>query len=119
MATDTLIFPLWRIALTAAIAFVVSLIVLRWRYKEFTARDASLISIVVGISVLLWRSAGNVALLNDDPIPFISPNDVLCPTVTWVLLSMYGALRRVTDLHWEQARALLTLVSFIINVITI
>jgi hypothetical protein len=119
MPIDTLVFPFWRITLTAGIAFAAGLILLLWRYKEFSAREAILISIIVGVSVLLWRIAGNVAQLNDDPIPPLSPNDVLCPVVTYVLLGSYGAFRDSTAPRWGQARALLTLVSLIVNVITI
>jgi hypothetical protein len=119
MLVDILVFPFWRIALTAGVAFAVSLILLLWRFKEFSAREALFISIVVGISVLLWRMAGNVAQLNDDPIPPLSPNDVLCPIVTYVLLGGYGAFRRRADTRWQQTRTLLTLVSFVVNVITI
>ena len=119
MPIDTLVFPFWRITLTAGIALAASLILLLWRYKEFSAREAVLISIVVGVSVLLWRMAGNVAQLNDDPIPPLSPNDVLCSVVTYVLLGSYGAFRDSGMPRWEQARSLLTLVSFVVNVITI
>lgn len=119
MPIDTLVFPFWRITLTAGIALAASLILLLWRYKEFSAREAVLISIVVGVSVLLWRLVGNVAQLNDDPIPPLSPNDVLCPVVTYVLLGSYGAFRDSRILRWGQVRALLTLVSFVVNVITI
>ncbi len=116
---DPLVFPFWRLALTAGIALAVSLILLLWRYREFPAREAVFISIVVGISVLLWCMAGNVALLNDDPIPPLSPNDVLCPIVTYVMLGSYGAFRDPSLPRWGQARALLTVISFLVNVITI
>ena len=44
--------------------------------------DCLLVAVVVGISVVVWRSAGNTGALNNDPIPVVSPNDVLCPLVT-------------------------------------
>lgn len=116
---DALVFPFWRIALTAGLALAVSLVALLWRYREFSLREAVVISLVVGISVLLWRMASNVAQLNDDPIPPVSPNDVLSPVVTYVMLSVCGAFRQGTPARWGQARALLTLVSFLINVIAI
>ncbi len=115
----TLVFPFWHIALTAGIALAVSLILLLWRYKEFSVREAVVIALVVGVSVLLWRMAGNVAQLNDDPIPPLSPNDVLSPIITYVMLGTYGAWRDGMESRWGQARALLTLVSFVVNVITI
>ncbi len=119
MLTDSLVFPFWRIALTASIALIASFLLLRWRYPAFSARDTGLIAITVAVSVLLWRLAGNVTQLNADPIPLISPNDVLCPVVTYVLLGLYGASRRVADARWEQARAWLTLISLIVNVVAI
>ncbi|MGE5264212.1 MAG: hypothetical protein ACM3S0_12595 [Acidobacteriota bacterium] len=119
MPIETLVFPFWRIALTAGIAFAASLILLLWRYKEFSTREVVIISTLVGVSVLLWRMAGNVAQLNDDPIPLLSPNDVLCPVVTYVLLGSYGAFRDSRIVRWGQVRALLTLVSFAVNVVTI
>jgi hypothetical protein len=100
MSTSTSVFPFAHIALTAAI----------------TAGGA----LVVGLSVLVWRSAGNTRALNNDPIPGVSPNDVLCPLVTYLFLGFYAALQRPLDsIRFEQARMLLTLVSFVINVVTI
>src|SRR5205809_426501 len=89
-------FLLWQIALTAGIASVVSLLLLwmgrRW-FKIERLFEMIVLAIVVGFSVLAWRSAGNTAALNVDPIPAVSPNDVLCPVITYVFLGMYGALR--------------------------
>jgi hypothetical protein len=77
---------------------------------------------VVGLSVLAWRLAGNVKELNDDPLPPFSPNDWLCPVITYVFLNVYAAFR--TSLkkdrnRWEQVRALLTIVSLVVNVLAI
>ncbi len=58
--------------------------------------------------------------LNDDPIPLFSPNDLLCPIVTYVLLSLYAAFTRPANVaRWERTRAWLTLVSFVVNVLFI
>lgn len=119
MLTESLVFPFWRIALTAAIAFVASFLLLRWRYPTFSIRDAGGSALVVALSVLLWRLAGNVTQLNADPIPLISPNDVLCPVVTYVFLNLYSAFRRETNGAWTQACVWLTLVSFLVNVVAI
>src|ERR1051326_8660922 len=60
----------------------------RWARNTAPRRiDAVLIAIVVGISILLCREAGNTATLNDDPVPLVSPNDVLCPVTTYLCLS--------------------------------
>jgi hypothetical protein len=49
-------------------------------------------------------------------IPFqrSRPNDVLCPLVTYLFIGFYAAFRRPVDaVRFEQARVLLTLVSFV------
>lgn len=96
------------------------LLVLRPRLRGFALIDYVLISMVVGISVLLWRAAGNTGALNNDPIPGVSPNDVLCPLVSYLFLGFYAAFRRPADpLRFEQARVFLTVVSFVVNVVTL
>jgi hypothetical protein len=42
----------------------------------------------VATTARLFRSitAGNTQALNDNPIPLVSPNDVLCPVLTYVVL---------------------------------
>lgn len=117
------VFPLAHIALTAALTAgfaLLTLIILRSRLRAFSLVDGVLVALIVGVSVLLWRSAGNTGALNADPIPGISPNDVLAPLVTYLFLGFYAAFRRPADLaRFEQARVALTLVSFIVNVVTI
>src|SRR4051794_27263336 len=104
------IFPLWRIALTAAIAAGVSFVVLRWRFKRMTISEATFAALVVGLSVLVWRRSANALPFNDNPIARLSPNDGLCPIITAVCLGMDAALRPPSDsLRWPQARALMIL----------
>jgi hypothetical protein len=123
MSTSTSVFPFAHIALTAAITAGVALlllVVLRRRFMAFPLVDCLLVAVVVGISVIVWRSAGNTGALNDDPIPAVSPNDVLCPLVTYLFIGFYAAFRRPADaMRFEQTRVLLTLVSFLVNVVTI
>ena len=123
MSTSPSIFPFAHIALTAAITAAVAALVLviwRWRFKAFRLSDCLLIALVVGCSVMMWRSAGNTGALNDDPIPPVSPNDVLCPLVTYLFVGWYAAFRRPTNaMRFEQARVVLALVSFVVNVVTI
>jgi hypothetical protein len=70
--------------------------------------------------VLAWRSFANVALLNNDPIPPVSPNDALSPIVTSVALGWYAAFRAPRDAaRWEQERVLLALVAFVVNIVTV
>ena len=123
MATNPSIFPFAHIALTAAITAGVALlllVVLRARFTKLRLSDCLLIALVAGCSVLVWRSAGNTGALNNDPIPPVSPNDVLCPLVTYLFIGFYAAFRRPADtIRFEQVRVLLTLVSFVVNVVTI
>ena len=117
------VFPLWHIALTAAIGFAASVVVLLvWRQStgSMPNGEVAVVSLVVGLSILAWRLAGNVAPLNDDPVPLFSPNDLLCPIVSYVMLGIYAALRPPADARrWEQARVWLTIVSFVVNVVII
>lgn len=75
-------FPLWHIALSAGIGalatFLLLLIARSFSNREPLGEMIGL-AVVVGVSILVWRAAGNTAALNLDPIPAISPNDVLCP----------------------------------------
>src|SRR5260370_36826948 len=123
MSTSPSVFPLAHIALTAAITAGVALlllVVLRIHFTRLRLLDCFLIAVVVGLSVIAWRSAGNTGALNNDPIPPVSPNDVLCPLVTYLFIGFFAALRRPTDtIRFEQARVLLTLVSFFVNVVTL
>jgi hypothetical protein len=123
MSASPSVFPLFHIALTAAITAGVALlvlVVLRIRFKALALFDCLLVALVVGLSVIVWRSAGNSGALNNDPIPAVSPNDVLCPLVTYLFIGWYAAFRRPVDaVRFEQARVLLTLVSFVVNVVTI
>jgi hypothetical protein len=123
MSASTSVFSLAHIALTAAITAGVALlvlVVLRLRLTKLSLLDCVLVALVAGLSVLVWRSAGNTSALNNDPIPAVSPNDVLCPLVTYLFIGFYAAFRRPLDaMRFEQARVLLTLASFIVNVITI
>ncbi|HEX2909922.1 MAG TPA: hypothetical protein VH186_03875 [Chloroflexia bacterium] len=116
------VFPWWWVALTSIVALIASFGLVRWRFKELSSRESWWLALVVGLSVLAWRLAGNIKELNDDPLPPFSPNDWLCPVITYIFLGVYAAFR--TDLkrdgnRWEQVRALLTIVSLVANVLVI
>ena len=117
------VFPFWHIALTAGITSVTGfamLMFLQRRGYMLSLRAILWLSLLAGLSVLFWRSAGNVAQLNDDPIPPFSPNDLICPIFTYIFLDVVMAFCRPIDFeHWEKTRAWLTLVSFVVNVLVI
>jgi hypothetical protein len=119
-------FPLGQILTCAVGGLVVSAVALlvyrRLGYARDPRWDASVVALplVVGLSILAWRAAGNTAALNDDPIAFVSPNDVLCPVITYVTLGIYsGSTGGGGGADWPRLRALLTVVSLVVNVVTI
>ena len=118
-------FSFGQIALSALIGAVLSFVVVwfygRWsKEAALTVAESVIIAVLVGLSVLVWRLAGNTQPLNEDPIPLVSPNDVLCPVLTYVILGLYGDVRRGVDRpSWGRVRALLTITSLIVNVVTI
>ena len=117
-------FSLIQVGFSALVGLVLSYILVvvyaRWTRTEFTFGDTALVAVTVALSILLWREAGNVPALNDDPIPVVSPNDVLCPVLTYVCLGLLLALRpQVGGAQWPRLRALLTLLSLVVNVATI
>ena len=107
-------FTFAQILVCALVGFVASLAMVLAR--QGGTRAAIELGLVTALSILLWRSAANTAALNDDPIPWVSPNDVLCPVVTYVALGVHAGLRGRDD---RATRALLTLVSLVVNVLTI
>ena len=123
MVQGTGVFPLWRIALDAGVALlgsVMIVLVLNGRSKAVSARDALWVSVIVGLSVLAWRSFANVPALNNDPIPPVSPNDALSPIITYVALGWYAAFRVPADAGgWARARTLLAGLAFVVNVVVI
>src|SRR5262249_51015121 len=119
------VFPVWWVAATATVGAIASFLVLvfasrRLRLASLTTAQSVAASAVVGLSVLVWRLSGNVPQLNEDPSGVFSPNDWICPVVTYVLLGMYAAFGLPPNLPgWQRSRAVLTGVSFIVNVVTI
>lgn len=118
------VFPLWRVAVTAGIGTVLSFVVLlaaaRWTRAAHGWTETATPSLVVGLSILAERLSGNTAALNDDPFGAFSPNDWLCPILTYVFLGLYAAIRPPADsVGWGRSRMLLTVVSFVVNVVTI
>jgi hypothetical protein len=118
-------FSLTQVLISTLSGVVLSVVLLafygRWTKDSALSRvDVVLISLVVGLSILLWREAGNTAALNEDPIPVVSPNDVLCPVVTYVSLSVLAGFRATLQRRdWPRIRAWLTLLSLVVNIATI
>lgn len=119
-------FALGQITFSAVVGVAVSALVLLV-YQRLAKRDGPRgsrwvwpLAVVVGLSILAWRASGNTPTLNEDPIAFVSPNDVLCPVVTYVFVSVYGGFAGSSGgPGWPRVRALLTVVSLVVNVVTI
>ena len=113
-----------QIVLSTVVGIIASAVVViayaRWSETPISAIDTVLISLTVGASILLWREAGNTPPLNDDPIPVVSPNDVLSPVLTYVCLGVLAAFRpTVRTEMWPRLRAVLTLLWLVVNIVTI
>jgi hypothetical protein len=122
-------FPAWHIALTALITAILAAalagatMVLRRsasapRQRAGQILDVLVIGLAAGLGVLLWRLGANTPALNDDPIPGVSPADVLSGPVAFVAVGVYTGLRGSSE-RWASAQALAALVALAINVITI
>ncbi len=117
------VFPLWWIALTALTAAGLSAIVLLIadiRFKAVSALEVVLLTVTVGVSVLAGRLSCNVSVLNEDPIAGFSPNDFICPMLTFIMLEVVISFRPLErPVNWPRVRALLVIASFAVNVLTI
>jgi hypothetical protein len=117
-------FSLAQVFISTLVGVILSYLLValytRWTKIELNVLDTALVAVTVGLSILVWREAGNTASLNDDPIPLVSPNDVLCPVLTYVSLGLLAAFRTsIAGPQWPRLRALLTLLSLVVNVATI
>lgn len=68
-------------------------------------------------SFTAWPTEAKTWSLNDDPIPPISPNDMLTPIATYVLINVYAAFRDASAWPgWPRAVGLLVAIAFVVNV---
>ncbi len=113
-------FSTAHIALTAAITGLCSIPLTYWLLRPRTWIDVVAIALVTAASVFLWRKSANMGQLNDDGLSPLSANDWLAPVLTYVFLGVYAALRQPADLQrFGRLRAVLTIVSLVVNVVTI
>jgi hypothetical protein len=112
------VFTTTHIALTAAITAVVSLPLAYWRLGAQARLDGVLTALLAGGAVLLWRLSANLPQLNTDGLQGFSANDCLAPVLTYVVLGLFAAGRPPVDAaRWAQARALVTIAAFVVNMI--
>jgi hypothetical protein len=119
-AASTTTFSVWHIALTAAATGLIALAAATWRLPRNTWTDIGAVAILSTASVLLWRLSANMTPLNADGLHGFSANDWAAPILTYLFLTLYADLRPPADpRRYAQTRALATLASLAINVVTI
>lgn len=115
------IFSTGHIALTAiisgAIASLAGLLVIRGEQRTL---DTVATGLLTAAAVFMLRKSANMPQLNNDGLNGFSANDWLAPTLTFVVLGIYAAIRPQHEpRRFQQARAAATAMAFAINVLTI
>jgi hypothetical protein len=115
------VFTTGHIVLTGVLCGVVAALVAAWWQRgSYRALDSFAIGLLTAAAVVLSRKSANMPQLNNDGLQGFSANDLLAPSVTFVVLGLYAAVRPAQEeRRFEQARAAATIVAFAINVITI
>jgi hypothetical protein len=114
-------FSTSHILLTALISGALAAGCAAWRLRaERQTLEWLAVGLLTVIAVFLLRKSANMPQLNNDGLQGFSANDWLAPTVTFVLISLYGSVRPAgNERRFDQARALATISAFAVNVITI
>ena len=114
-------FSTGHIALTGIISgAIAAVIAVLWQRGKHRVLDSVAIGLLTAGTVFMLRKSANMPQLNNDGIQGFSANDWLAPTVTYVVLGVYGAIRPASEpRRYQQARAAATGVVFAINVLTI
>jgi hypothetical protein len=120
LATSS-IFSTGHIALTGLLSgLLAAAVALLWLRDEHRLLDTLAVGILTAAAVFLLRKSANMPQLNDDGLSGFSANDWLAPTVTYVVLGVYGAVRAPTEeRRYQQARAAATMIALVIDVVTI
>ena len=109
-----------HILATAAATAALALGAARWRLPRGAWTDIAAVTLLSGLSVFLWRVSANMPQLNADGLPGFSAGDWLTPVITYTALGVYAQLRTPADpRRYAQARALATIASLAVNVVTI
>jgi len=114
------VFSHAHIALTAAVTGLLAMAGAWWRLPRRAWEGTAVIAVLSAASVYLWRASANMPQLNSDGLPGLSANDWLAPAITYLFLGLYAQARPPADpRRYGQARALATIASLAVNVITI
>jgi hypothetical protein len=114
-------FPPWHIAITSLItAVVVSGGIFLIGRRQSSPVDILIAGGAAGLGVLLWRLGANTPTLNADPIPGISPADVLSAPMAYAAAGIAAGLRgKGASESLSMVPALAALVALFVNIITI
>jgi hypothetical protein len=115
------LFSTGHIALTAVVSGVLAAaFALLWQRGEHRLLDTVAVGILTAAAVFMLRKSANMPQLNNDGLQGFSANDWLAPTVTFVVLAIYGAVRPPSEpRRYLQIAAAATVIAFAINVLTI
>lgn len=115
------VFSTGHIVLTGAVSGLLAAgVALFWLRDEHRLLDVVAIGLLTAAAVFLLQKSANMPHLNDDGLSGFSANDWLAPTVTYVVLGIYGAWRPpIEERRDPQARAAATTIALAINVLTI
>ena len=115
------VFSTGHIALTGILSGVIAaLFAVLWLRGTRRTLDTLAIGLLTAAAVFVLRKSANMSQLNDDGLEGFSANDWLAPTVTYVVLGLYGAVRpAIEPRRFQQARAAAVVVAFVVNVVTI
>ena len=114
-------FSTGHIALAGVLSGVLAAaFALLWQRGEHRMLDTVAVGILTAVAVFLLRESPNMPQLNNDGLQGFSANDWLAPTVTFVVLGIYGAVRPASEpRRYLQTAAAATVIAFAINVLTI
>ena len=115
------VFTTAHIAFTGAVSGVLALAgALLVDRRRGGLAEKLLIGVLAAAAVFLWRKSANMPQLNNDGLQGFSANDWLAPVVVYVMLGLFGAIRRPgDDGSFGRARAFAVIAAFAVNVITI
>jgi len=114
-------FSTVHIAITAGItALICSGGVALLQRHSLNGIDSVIVGLAAGIGILLWRLGANTVGLNTDPIPGVSPADVLCAPMAYVAVGIAAGLRGTgKSERFAFYQSLVALVALAVNIITI
>ena len=117
-ASSGQVFSHAHIAVTATVTGLLALAGAWWRLPRAYRAGIAAIAVFSAASVYLWRASANMA--NSDGLPSFSANDWLAPAITYLFLGLYAQVHPPADpRRYGQARALATIASLAVNLITI